>query len=492
MRTPRSTYRLQVTPDFDLHAAARVLPYLHDLGVDWVYLSPLLQATDGSTPRVRRRRPDARRRVPRRGRAGWPPSPAEARRLGMGVLVDIVPNHMGVADPEQNRWWWDLLRLGRGSAYADAFDVDWEAFGDRVMVPVLGDGGETPETAYPQPPAQHYELVSWRRGDSELNYRRFFTITTLAGVRVEEPWVFAESHREIGRWFAEGLVDGLRVDHPDGLRDPAAYLEDLARLTGWRVRARREDPRARRAPAHVVGDRRHDRVRRARAHRPGARRPRRPGTARRPRGAAARRARRLGRPHPRHQARGRRRAVAGRGTPDRASASSLVARPLRWSRCEERQRRASNHLDARGRRRRGPRELPRLPLVPPRGRRAPRASASPPRAASPPDLAHARSTSSHPCSSDPSHPAALRFQQTSGMVMAKGVEDCAFYRYSRLTSLNEVGGDPAHFAVEPVRLPRGDGRAAARLARRDDRDDDPRHQAQRGHPGADRRAGRAP
>ena len=79
---------------------------------------------------------------------------------------------------------------------------------------------------------QHYELVSWRRGDGELNYRRFFTITTLAGVRVEEPWVFAESHREIGRWFAEGLVDGLRVDHPDGLLDPGAYLDDLARLTG--------------------------------------------------------------------------------------------------------------------------------------------------------------------------------------------------------------------------------------------------------------------
>ena len=149
----------------------------------------------------------------------------------MGVLVDIVPNHMGVASPEENAWWWDLLRLGRSSAYADAFDVDWEAFGGRVMVPVLGDDGEPPHSAYPQP-AQHYELVSWRRGDSELNYRRFFTITTLAGVRVEDPRVFAESHREIGRWCAEGLVDGLRVDHPDGLRDPRAYLDDLAQLTG--------------------------------------------------------------------------------------------------------------------------------------------------------------------------------------------------------------------------------------------------------------------
>ena len=229
MRTPRSTYRLQVTPDFDLHAASRVLPYLHDLGVDWVYLSPVLQATEGSSHGYDVVDP-TRVDDSRGGADGLAAMSAEARRLGMGVLVDIVPNHMGVADPTQNRWWWDLLRLGRSSAYADAFDVDWEAFGDRVLVPVLGDRGETPSTAYPEP-AEHYELVSWRRGDGELNYRRFFTITTLAGVRVEEPWVFAEVHREIGRWFEESLVDGLRVDHPDGLRDPAAYLDDLARLT---------------------------------------------------------------------------------------------------------------------------------------------------------------------------------------------------------------------------------------------------------------------
>ena len=136
----------------------------------------------------------------------------------MGVLVDIVPNHMGVADPTQNRWWWDVLRLGRSSAYADAFDVDWDAFDDRVMIPVLGDGGEgrTPPTPSRRSTTS-WSVASRRR---RANYRRFFTITTLAGVRVEEPWVFAESHREIGRWFDEGLVDGLRIDHPDGLRDP--------------------------------------------------------------------------------------------------------------------------------------------------------------------------------------------------------------------------------------------------------------------------------
>src|SRR6478736_5048879 len=145
MRTPVSTYRLQITPEFDLFEAARRLPYLHDLGVDWVYLSPLLASEPGSQHGydvVAFDHVD-----PQRGGAeGLAALSAEARRLGMGVLVDIVPNHVGVASPEQNRWWWDLLRLGRSSAYADAFDVDWDAFGDRVMVPVLGDGGETPET----------------------------------------------------------------------------------------------------------------------------------------------------------------------------------------------------------------------------------------------------------------------------------------------------------------------------------------------------------
>ncbi len=230
MRTPRSTYRLQITPEFDLYAAASRLAYLHDLGVDWVYLSPLLQASAGSSHGydvVDPSRVDGSRGGP----GGLAALSAEARRLGMGVLVDIVPNHMGVADPEQNAWWWDLLAHGRDSAYADAFDVDWEAFGGRVLVPVLGDNGERPSVSYPSP-AEHYELVSWRRGDSELNYRRFFTITTLAGVRVESPSVFAEAHAEIGRWFTDGLVDGLRVDHPDGLLDPAAYLSDLAVLTG--------------------------------------------------------------------------------------------------------------------------------------------------------------------------------------------------------------------------------------------------------------------
>src|SRR3954447_20436251 len=138
MRTPASTYRLQITAAFDLFAAARTLAYLHDLGVDWVYLSPLLEAEPGSDHGydvVSYARID-----PARGGAeGLAALSAEARRLGMGVLVDVVPNHMGVATPPLNAWWWDVLAHGPGSHHAAAFDVDWEAGRGRLLLPVVGD-----------------------------------------------------------------------------------------------------------------------------------------------------------------------------------------------------------------------------------------------------------------------------------------------------------------------------------------------------------------
>src|SRR5262249_46718403 len=153
---------------------------------------------------------------------------------GMGVLVDIVPNHMGIATPSVNGWWWDLLTRGQASAHTEAFDVDWDAGNGRVLVPVLGDDGveaveidvagdmvryhehELPLTPGTSTLAeQHYDLVDWRLADTALNYRRFFAVNTLAAVRVESRDVFDGSHAEIRRWFDEGLVDGLRVDHPD-------------------------------------------------------------------------------------------------------------------------------------------------------------------------------------------------------------------------------------------------------------------------------------
>ena len=141
MRIPKNTYRLQVTADFDLFEAARRLPYLHDLGVDWVYLSPLLAAEPGSAHGydvVAHDRIDPARG----GEEGLTALSKEARRLGMGVLVDIVPNHVGVATPAENAWWWDLLKHGQDSTHAAAFDVDWAAGDGKIRIPVVGDGDE--------------------------------------------------------------------------------------------------------------------------------------------------------------------------------------------------------------------------------------------------------------------------------------------------------------------------------------------------------------
>ncbi|SDZ29177.1 malto-oligosyltrehalose synthase [Herbiconiux ginsengi] len=262
MRAPRSTYRFQLTPEFTLWDAARLVPYLSRLGADWVYLSPVLQAEEGSQHGYDVT-DHSRIDESRGGPDGLRALSDAAHGAGMGVLVDIVPNHVGVATPSANPWWWDLLTHGQGSRYAEAFDVDWEAGGGRIRIPVLGDdsldalriepdgpGGASvlayydhhfpiaPGTADDGADArtvharQHYELMNWRRESAELNYRRFFAVSSLAAIRVEEPWVFDESHAEIGRWFREGLVDGLRVDHPDGLADPGGYLERLAVLTG--------------------------------------------------------------------------------------------------------------------------------------------------------------------------------------------------------------------------------------------------------------------
>lgn len=270
---PRSTYRLQIRRAFDLDAAASVTAYLRELGADWAYLSPLLQATEGSDHGYDVVDP-SRVDPARGGPEALDRFAAAARAARLGILVDIVPNHMGISAPAENPWWWDVLLRGRDSRYGEAFDIDWEFAAGRVRVPLLGreleevlDAGEL--TADPEPgpstpygemryfdhvlplakgtaPAeattdasalrtilerQHWELMLWRREASELNYRRFFAVTTLAGVRVEVPWVFDETHAEILRWVREGLVDGLRVDHPDGLVDPGGYLERLAAET---------------------------------------------------------------------------------------------------------------------------------------------------------------------------------------------------------------------------------------------------------------------
>jgi (1->4)-alpha-D-glucan 1-alpha-D-glucosylmutase len=463
MRTPASTYRLQLTSSFTLFDAAEVVPYLADLGVDWVYLSPILEAEEGSEHGydvLRHDRVDASRG----GAEGLAALSAAAREHGLGVLVDIVPNHVGVASPVPGTWWWDVLQHGASSRYADHFDIDWEAGGGKVLWPVVGDddagsievdAGEGVvryhDFTLPMAPGtstleeQHYELASWRRADSDLNYRRFFTVKELAGIRVEDPEVFDASHVEIKRWFDEGLVDGLRVDHPDGLRDPVDYLDRLAELTGG---------------AYVLVEK---------ILEPGEALPTSWATA----GTTGYDAM----------------ALVDRVLTDPAPGLPLLPEGVDFHDMVHDTKRAVTDHGLRAEVRRIVREL--APVV---EQRAPASVVETPaledavaelltcfpvyRSYLPAgrqhlDEAFAAARTSRPdlgpaydalegVLSDPEQPAARRFQQTSGMVMAKGVEDCAFYRYARLTSLNEVGGDPSVFSV-----PVGDFHAAMVERQRD-------------------------
>ena len=246
MPTPSSTYRLQISADFTLYDAAALVDYLADLGVGAVYLSPILQSTIGSNHGYDTTDP-SRVDTDRGGVEGLQAVLDATRDAGLGVVVDLVPNHMGISVPAENPAWWDVLQHGRDSAYADWFDIDWSR--DRIVVPVLGENatltvvddelryyehrfplapgtwaeGDDPDAVHAR---QHYELVHYTRGDTELNYRRFFAVTTLAGVRVEDPVVLAATHALLPGWVESG-VTGLRIDHPDGLVDPAQYLRRL-------------------------------------------------------------------------------------------------------------------------------------------------------------------------------------------------------------------------------------------------------------------------
>ncbi|PWD49787.1 malto-oligosyltrehalose synthase [Serinibacter arcticus] len=266
-RVPVSTYRLQLGPDLTFDGAAEQLPYLHDLGVTDLYLSPVLQAAPGSTHGYDVVDHDRISDV-MGGRERLEALCDAAHAIGMGVVLDIVPNHMAVPTPAwHNRALWSVLADGADSPYADWFDVEWDASGSLLM-PVLGDRigaviardeltletlevpGVGPTTvlryfehAFPvragteQLPltqllqAQHYRLAYWRVADEELNYRRFFDVGTLVAVRVERPAVFEATHAVVVDLVRSGHVDGLRIDHPDGLADPRGYLKQLYEAT---------------------------------------------------------------------------------------------------------------------------------------------------------------------------------------------------------------------------------------------------------------------
>jgi (1->4)-alpha-D-glucan 1-alpha-D-glucosylmutase len=267
MRVPVSTYRLQIGESFTLHDARDIVSYLARLGITDLYLSPVFEARPGSTHGYDVIDP-TRVRKAAGGEAALRALAEEAGAYDMGILLDIVPNHMA-ASPD-NPWWRDVLKHGRRSAYASFFDIDWDANEGRLRLPILGDTldqvlerGEISidaeheevvyfETRLPLAPGtaaaarrsgrtgsddtsgirglldqQHYELAFWRTASERMNYRRFFDITDLAAVRVEEGAVFDATHELICRLAAEGVITGLRVDHIDGLRDPAGYLRTL-------------------------------------------------------------------------------------------------------------------------------------------------------------------------------------------------------------------------------------------------------------------------
>jgi (1->4)-alpha-D-glucan 1-alpha-D-glucosylmutase len=278
LRLPRATCRLQFHRGFPLRRAIELVPYLHNLGISHVYASPLIKACPGSTHGY-----DVCDHSQINPEIGTEKDLEEfvstLRRHDMGLVLDIVPNHMGICG-RHNVWWWDVLKFGRASEFAHYFDIDWNSpdprLRDKVLVPVLGDyygreleRGELKliyeegefllsylEHRFPISPRampssqvsipellaelnadpgtldeviqkQHYRLAGWRHGNAELNYRRFFDVSTLAGLRVEDSNVFGAAHALVLRWYANGWIDGFRVDHPDGLHDPTEYFERL-------------------------------------------------------------------------------------------------------------------------------------------------------------------------------------------------------------------------------------------------------------------------
>ncbi|HTO27178.1 MAG TPA: malto-oligosyltrehalose synthase [Devosia sp.] len=287
MTPPRATYRLQVNKDFTFADAQALVPYLDRLGISHVYLSPILRARPGSTHGYDT--VDHTSINPELGgEAGFRALVEALRQRDMGVILDFVPNHMGVG--ADNALWLDVLKHGAESRYADWFDIDWHpprpGMDGKLLVPFLGasyaqalaagdlrlkadgdgfavwayDGEKLPIrpdderallarhgsaeaaiaalTGEPGHPgswaaldgliaAQHWRLAHFAVAADEINYRRFFINSDLAGIRIDRPDVFEHAHRLVFSLIADGLVDGLRLDHVDGLLDPRGYLDRL-------------------------------------------------------------------------------------------------------------------------------------------------------------------------------------------------------------------------------------------------------------------------
>ncbi|MFD5617853.1 malto-oligosyltrehalose synthase [Streptomyces yangpuensis] len=443
--TPASTYRLQLRPEFPFAAAEAAVPYLASLGVSHLHLSPVLEAAPGSAHGYDVT-DHSRVRAELGGEPGLRALAATARAHGLGLVLDIVPNHMAVPTPLRlNRPLWEVLRDGPGSPYAHWFDIDWEAGGGQVVLPLLPgpadscdlrveDGvlrhGEqefplregTEDLALPELlAAQWYRPAWWRETAAALNYRRFFTISELIGVRVEEPEVFTATHAKVLELVRDGVAQGLRIDHVDGLADPEEYLGRLRAAAGdgcWvvveKILARHE-----RLPAGwpVAGTTGYDALHRV------------DGVFTDPEGAAelaSRYGESTGLPPWPETARACAREVL---TGDLAAELGAL------------ERRAGVELAP------AVRELliafpvyrpyPGEPELPPQALERAAELAGPAAVAGVREL----------LLRDPAF--AARFAQTSAALRAKSLEDRAFYRYAPLLSATEVGGEPGRPAVSP-------------------------------------------
>ena len=262
---PVATYRLQFHKQFRFADAIKLVPYLAGLGISHVYASPFLKARPGSTHGYDVI--DHNQVNPEIGtEAQLNQFIKKLKQHRMGLVLDLVPNHMGVLHAD-NAWWLDVLEKGRASAYARFFDIDWAR--GKLLLPVLGKHyGEALEElklerrrgkwsvryfdhCFPlnarstrslkRSPKdslelhrlleqQYYRLAYWRVASDEINYRRFFEIADLAGIRVEDRTVFEATHGLVARLARRGAIDGVRIDHPDGLADPRQYFERLGEI----------------------------------------------------------------------------------------------------------------------------------------------------------------------------------------------------------------------------------------------------------------------
>jgi (1->4)-alpha-D-glucan 1-alpha-D-glucosylmutase len=276
MTLPHSTYRLQFRNGMDFAGARQLVPYLERLGISHLYASPVMTAVSGSTHGYDVT--DANEIDPALGGLdGLRRLADDLHARGLGLILDIVPNHM--AAHLESPWWRSVVTFGAESPFSRHFDIDWT---ERLTLPFLGKAFEEEvsdgtirlafdpahdtlalryhDSFYPLHPATHsqalegfedleqvskdpariaaihaaqpWRLTDWKTAGRHLSYRRFFEIAGLVGLRVEDPQVFDDSHRLVLDLVRDGTVDGLRIDHIDGLADPAAYLERLRSAVG--------------------------------------------------------------------------------------------------------------------------------------------------------------------------------------------------------------------------------------------------------------------